>query len=72
MMNQKEKVNIYQVFFGNSKNSRLSAITRNSLFRNSLIRKTSTETKNEYTVGFLKNMNEENETLQRFMVRANV
>lgn len=71
-MNQKEKVNIYQVFFGNSKDNRVSAIARNSLFRNSYIRQTSIGMKNESTIGFLKNANEDNESLQRFIIRANV
>lgn len=71
-MNQKEKVNIYQTFFGNSKNNRLSAIARNSLFRNSYMRQTNVGSKNESTIGFLKNMNEDNENLQRFIIRANV
>jgi len=39
-MNQKEKVNIYQTFFGGTKGNRLSAFARNSVFRNSFVRQT--------------------------------
>lgn len=74
-MNQKEKVNIYQVFFGNKTNNRMSAFARNSALRNSFVRQTTIENgnnRNESSIGFLKNINEDNEALQKFIIRANV
>jgi hypothetical protein len=61
-MHQKEKVNIYQTFFGSKTNNRMSAIARNSVFaRNSFVRQTVVETgKNESTIGFLRNLNDDN------------
>jgi hypothetical protein len=60
LSNNKEKINIYQSFFGKSSSSRVSAIGRNSVFnRNSFIRASVVDNTgtDSMSMSFLKNIN---------------